>query len=323
MDFYIVTGTSRGIGEAIVKRLTRHGNTIFCVSRTINEDLVDTASAQHIPLYYHEADLSLPASADEFLHEVFSRIDPERAGRIALINNAGMHTGGPAETTPEEYLRLQMETSFLGMVFLTREVLPVMRKTGGGTVINISSIGGLMGLPFQAYYSAAKFAVEGFSEALRMEVKQFNINVVVINPGDFRTSNTANRRKYLAPCGPGDPYEAQFTRSLSVIEADEAGGKNPGLLAKKLTRVVECAKPARRYIIASVDQKLAVLLKKLLPGRLFDMILASHYGVSAHPGVSHTSGASGTPGVSHPSVVPGSPGVSHPSEASGTSGIKK
>lgn len=77
-------------------------------------------------------------------------------------------------------------------------------------IINISSIGGLMGLPFQPFYSAAKFAVEGFSEALRMEVQSFNVRVVVINPGDFRTCNSANRRKFLAPVTEGDPYAGQF-----------------------------------------------------------------------------------------------------------------
>ncbi len=90
---------------------------------------------------------------------------------------------------------------------LTREVLPYMRKQGGGTIINFSSIGGLMGLPFQAFYSAGKFAIEGFSEALRMEVRKFNIKVIVINPGDFHTNNSANRRNFLAPTGPDDPYQ--------------------------------------------------------------------------------------------------------------------
>src|SRR5664279_211637 len=116
-----------------------------------------------------------------------------------------MHTGGPIETSPIENIKLQMDTNFLGTVNLTREVLPIMRKQGGGKIINFSSIGGLMGLPFQGYYSTSKFAIEGFSEALRMEVKQFNIKVVLINPGDFHTSNTANRRNFLAPTGIDDP----------------------------------------------------------------------------------------------------------------------
>ena len=88
-----------------------------------------------------------------------------------------MHTGGPIETSSMVNIKLQLDTNFLGTVILTQEVLPYMRKQGGGTIINFSSIGGLMGLPFQGFYSAAKFALEGFSEALRMEVNQFNIKV--------------------------------------------------------------------------------------------------------------------------------------------------
>ncbi len=199
-------------------------------------------------------------------------------GRIdVLINNAGMHTSGSVETSPPENIKLQMDSNFIGTVALTREVLPVMRKQGGGTIINLSSIGGLMGLPFQGFYSAAKFAIEGFSEALRMEVAKFNIKIVVINPGDFRTNNSANRRKFLSPTGENDPYKDPFERSLKVIEKDEANGRDPVTLAQKLVKIVESNNPRQRYIIASFDQKLAVVLKKILPGRWFRMILEGHY----------------------------------------------
>ena len=131
-----------------------------------------------------------------------------------------------------------------------------------------------MGLPFQAFYSASKFAVEGFSEALRMEVARFNIKVIVINPGDFHTSNSANRRKYIAPAG---AYEGQFERSLSVIEKDEANGWQPEILARKISRIVESRNPRQRYVVASFEQKLAVVLKRILPGRWFMSILSGHY----------------------------------------------
>jgi short-subunit dehydrogenase len=203
-----------------------------------------------------------------------------KEGRIdVLINNAGMHTGGPIETSPPENIKIQMDTNFMGTVTLTREVLPHMRRQGGGTIITLSSIGGLMGLPFQAFYSAGKFAIEGFSEALRMEVRQFNIKVIVINPGDFCTSNSANRRKYLALSGEGDPYKEQFTKTLAVIEKDEANGWKPEVLARKLCRIIECKKPRQRYIIASFEQRLAVMLKYILPGSLFRKILEDHYGI--------------------------------------------
>lgn len=263
----LITGISSGFGKDTARLLAGNGHSVYGTVRkacevdgTVNVLMMDLTDID-----------SIKRTVSEVV---------EREGRIdVLINNAGMHTGGPIETTPVQNIRLQMETSYMGMVNLTREVLPVMRRNGGGTIINISSIGGLMGLPFQAFYSAAKFAVEGYSEALRMETARFNIRVVVINPGDFHTNNSANRRSFLAPSEPGDPYHEQFRNSLAVIERDEANGRNPLLLAQKLAGIVECSNPRNSYVIASIDQKLAVILKKILPGKIFASILASHYGI--------------------------------------------
>jgi short-subunit dehydrogenase len=110
-----------------------------------------------------------------------------------------------------------------------------MRKQGGGTIINFSSIGGLMGLPFQPFYSAGKFAIEGFSEALRMEVRQFNIKIVLINPGDFHTNNSANRRNFLAPTDVNDPYHEQYLKTMAIIEKDEAMDGSQKYLLKNLS----------------------------------------------------------------------------------------
>ena len=178
-----------------------------------------------------------------------------------------------------EFMAQEALMGFMGMVHLIREVLPVMRKQNSGTIINFSSIGGLMGLPFQAFYSAAKFAIEGFSEALRMEIRQFNIKVILINPGDFHTSNTANRGNFLAPSEINDPYHKQFQTTLAVIEKDELQGWDPVILARKIVKIVECKNPRQRYIIASLDQKLAVVLKYILPGKWFKMILEDHYKI--------------------------------------------
>jgi short-subunit dehydrogenase len=191
-----------------------------------------------------------------------------------------MHTGGPIETSTIENIKLQMDTNFLGMVHLIREVLPIMRQQGGGTIINFSSIMGLIGLPFQAFYSAGKFAIEGFSEALRMEVKKFNIKVVVINPGDFHTNNSANRRNFLAPTVINDPYHEQCEKTLAIIEKDETNGWEPVVLARKIVKIVECKNPRQRYIIATPELKLAVVLKYILPGKWFRMILEAYYKIS-------------------------------------------
>lgn len=262
----LITGISSGFGKQTAALLAQNGHTVYgTVRKTIEIDsLVNVL----------KLDLMNPDSITKAVQTVV-----QREGRIdVLINNAGMHTGGPIETLPLEYIKMQMDTNFLGLVQLTRKVLPVMRKQGSGTIINFGSIGGLMGLPFQGFYSASKFAIEGFSEALRMEVKQFKINVVVINPGDFHTSNSANRRGFLANSDE-DPYQDQFAKTLSIIENDEAKGWSPEVLAKKIVKIVESKKPKQRYVIASLEQKLAVVLKSILPGKVFGKIMEGHYGI--------------------------------------------
>jgi short-subunit dehydrogenase len=135
-----------------------------------------------------------------------------------------------------------------------------------------------MGLPFQGYYSASKFAIEGFSEALRMELKRFNIKIIVVNPGDFHTKNTVNR-KNVFKSDSINAYETQFTKTLSVIENDENNGRKPIILARRLYKILEKKKPANRYIIASFEQNLALVLKRILPGSLFEAILRKHYRI--------------------------------------------
>ena len=263
----LITGISSGFGKQTAELLAAQGHQVY---GTVRRDVDIASSVNGLKL-----DLTDTFSIKNAVHTIL-----EKEGRIdILINNAGMHTGGPVETSPLENIKLQMDTNFLGMVNLTREVLPVMRKQGGGTIINFSSIGGLMGLPFQSFYSAGKFAIEGFSEALRMEVRQFNIKIVLINPGDFHTSNSANSRNFLAPTDTTDAYHDQYMKTMEVIEKDEAGGWEPVVLARKLVKIVECKNPRNRYIIASFEQKLAVMLKNILPGKLFAMILEDHYKI--------------------------------------------
>jgi NAD(P)-dependent dehydrogenase (short-subunit alcohol dehydrogenase family) len=263
----LITGISSGFGKQAAELLAAQGYTVY---GTVRRDTEINSAVKGLKL-----DLTDTASIKQAVKTVV-----EKEGKIdVLINNAGMHTGGPIETSPIENIRLQMDTNFIGMVNLTREILPVMRKQGGGIIINFSSIGGLMGLPFQAFYSASKFAIEGFSEALRMEVKQFNIKVVLINPGDFHTSNSANRRGFLAPTDSSDPYNTQFVKTLGIIEKDEANGWEPVVLARKLVKIVGSKNPRQKYIIASFEQKLAVVLKYILPGKLFSRILEDHYKI--------------------------------------------
>jgi NAD(P)-dependent dehydrogenase (short-subunit alcohol dehydrogenase family) len=261
-----ISGISSGFGRKTAELLAAKGHIVYGTVRRETETMPNI-NVLKMDLTDH---LSIR-------HAVGSVLKKE--GRIdILINNAGMHTGGAIETTPIENIRLQMDTNVMGMIYMLREVLPAMRKQRDGTIINFSSIGGLMGLPFQGFYSASKFAIEGISEALRMELKPFNIKVVVINPGDFHTNNTANRRNFLTRIS-NDPYADQFKKTLAIIEKDENGGWPPEVLAEKLVNIIEAKNPCKRYVIAKAEQKLAVVLKNILPAAWFMKILAPYYGI--------------------------------------------
>ncbi len=263
----LITGISTGFGKATASSLASRGHIVY---GTVRKPAETDPKVHALPM-----DLTDENSIEAAVGTVI-----QKEGRIdVLINNAGMHVGGPAETTPLEYARLIMDTNFMGLVRVTRAVLPVMRKQKSGTIINFSSIGGLMGLPFQPYYSASKFAIEGFSEALRVELLEFGIKVVVINPGDFHTNNSVNRRNFLAPTGENDPYFRNFGSALASMEKDEAGGWKPDILAAKLTRIAECKNPASRYKIGSFIQRISVSVKRLVSGNTWAKILAMFYNI--------------------------------------------
>lgn len=200
----------------------------------------------------------------------------EAEGRIdTFINNAGMGIGGPLEFCSIEDCQRQMDVNFMGMVRYIREVVPVMRAQGHGHIICFSSIGGLVGLPFQGMYSASKFAIEGYCEALRLELKQFGINVTTIEPGDFSTSFTAQRKSVA------DPEVARiypnYPRCLNSIEHDENNGLKPDFLAKKIARIVKMKKPGYHYIISTFLQRCAVYARTLLPAPLFAWVMKIYY----------------------------------------------
>jgi NAD(P)-dependent dehydrogenase (short-subunit alcohol dehydrogenase family) len=261
-----ITGISSGFGKSVSTLLAKKGYIVYGTYRTPCEVDIQVNALQ--------MDVTDVVGVNRCINSVL-----EKEGRIdVLINNAGMHTGGPVEMIADDLVRLQMETNFMGAVNTVKAVLPSMRRQKEGTIMNITSIGGLMGLPFQGYYSAAKFALEGWSEALRMELRPFNIRVIVIEPGDFHTRNTLNRINIHTVNGE-DSYEAQFNRTLDVIQHDENGGWHPDILAAKIGDILEKKRPAERYIVASVSQKLAAALKYILPQKWFSALLRGHYGI--------------------------------------------
>lgn len=259
----LITGITSGFGRAMAARLNSDGHKVYGTYRRDSEQIPGVT--------YLKADVRDEESLKSAVNQV---IDNE--GRIdTIISNAGMGIGGPLEFTSIEDAQRQMDVNFMGMVRLLNLVVPIMRRQNQGHIICVSSIGGLMGLPYQGMYSASKFAIEGYCEALRLEVRQFGIHVTVINPGDFSTGFTAQRDKVSSAealaAYPG------YSKSMESIEHDENSGLKPDRLARRISRIVCKRHPRNRYIIATFIQKTSVVLKALLPSKWYGRILSSYY----------------------------------------------
>lgn len=259
----LITGISSGFGKAMAERLSSEGHKIYGTHRR---------EVERIPgVTYIKAEASDEAQVEAAVKQV---VDAE--GKIdVFINNAGMGIGGPLEFCSLADAQRQMDVNWMGMVRFLHFVIPVMRKQGYGKILCFSSIGGLMGLPFQGLYSASKFAIEGYCEALRLELKAFNIKVVLIEPGDFATSFTAQRKSVCD----SEAYEVykSYAASLASIEHDETSGLKPEYLAAKISKIVACRNPRYNYIISTLEQRLSVFLKAILPPSCFAAILSSYY----------------------------------------------
>lgn len=260
-----ITGVSSGFGLAIAGQLAGQGHTVYGSSRKEHFELDGVRVLK--------MDVTLPDEVESAVKAII-----EREGRIdVLINNAGIGLAGAIEDFSEQEAFAEMNTNFLGAHRCCKAVLPIMRRQKSGTIVTIGSIAGLMGLPFQGFYSASKHALEGLMESLRYEVNPWGINVVMVNPGDFSTGFTANRQ--LVKNSSKSDSDKALNTTLTVIESDEKSGLKAEMLARKVASIVTMKRPASRYIVASLEQRLAVCLRRLLPPKWFFGILAQHYKV--------------------------------------------
>ncbi len=263
MKVVLITGISSGFGFAIAQRLAK-GN--YRVYGTVRKEIDLIPNVNY---------LYMDVVSDESVKQAIDEVQ-QKEGRIdVLINNAGVGIAAPLEFTKITDIKYLMDVNFLGAVRVIQTVLPIMRKQSSGLIISISSIGGLIGLPYQGIYSAGKFALEGFCQALYHEVRQFNIKVLIINPGDFATRFTANRL-----CAEKDDSTAvypNFGKTLSKIEQDEKNGLHPDELAKRIERLISKKNAPVRHVIASPLQKFSVFLKRILPEKLFYRIISKYY----------------------------------------------
>jgi len=261
----LVTGASSGIGKTCAEYLAAKGFVVYGTSRK---------GMENTDVHMLQVDVTQPTSVRAAVQRII-----DEQGRIdVVINNAGMGIGGAVELATANEIQQQMQTNFMGTVNVCTAVLPHMRAARRGKIINISSLAGAMAIPFQGFYSASKFAIEGYSEALSMEVQPFNIKVSVVEPGDFATGFTAARIVSEATLNSSD-YGARFKKCLQLIEKEENNGCNPLKLAKKIHRIIRSKRPKFRYRVGNLLQTTFTASKAIIPSRWHQALLRVFYGM--------------------------------------------
>lgn len=260
----LITGGSSGIGKSIGEFLVLKGFTVYGTSRN-----PERYSESKFPL------IALDVSDVQSITKAVAMV-VEQAGRLdVLINNAGAGITGPIEEIPMEAIKRNFETNFFGPINVIKAVLPQMRQQKSGFIINITSIAGYMGLPYRGIYSASKGALELVTEAFRMEIKDFNIEMTSVAPGDFATNIAAGR--YHAPVLEHSPYRIPYGNTLKLMDAHVDSGKDPELMAKVIYKIISTDKPKVHYKIGEFMQKFSIVLKRILPDKVYEKMLQNHY----------------------------------------------
>ncbi len=257
----LVTGATTGIGRATAELLSRRGHRVFGTSRD--------PSRVNVPegVEMVEMDVTKGESVEKGVAEVL-----ERAGRVdALVNNVGYVLLGAAEETSFGEFEAQMNTNFAGAVRVTGAVLPYMREQSSGRIVNVSSLGGMAALPYTGAYAASKFALEGYSEALRHEMLPFGVHVSLVEPTNVRTETLASSNREVAASHP-----AYAGIRKHVVSDFKAGGFEskvlPADVAEVMASVIEHPRPRLRYPIGA-QARLIPLLKVLLPQGVFERMI--------------------------------------------------
>ncbi len=270
----VVTGSSSGIGLLTAVELALNGYRVVATMRNLDnrgrlEEAAQKAGMRD-RLDLRRLDItefdSLPGVVDAIVRD-HGRID-------VLVNNAGFSTGGFAEDMQLHEIRDQLETNFFGTVAMTKAVLPVMRKQKAGHIIQISSVTGRSAVPLLGGYAASKFALEGWSEAVSMEVHSLGIRVVLVEPGSYDTDIWERNVKVAAGAlDPNSPNRERSQRFVEFVKGRAKARRDAREVAKLIVRIANDPNPKLRYLIGS-DAKMQVWLKRILPWRTYERIIA-------------------------------------------------
>jgi len=264
----LITGASSGMGKEFAKTLLASGFIVYALARRteLMKDLENLGA--HV--------LKLDISNEPQIEEVIKQIETEQGEVDVLINNAGFGTYGAVEDISIDEARYQFEVNLFGMAKLTQLVIPLMRNRGGGRIINLSSMGGKIYFPLGAWYHATKHAVEGWSDCLRLELAQFNIQVVIIEPGIIATDFGKVVIDGLSHRSSNSPYKKMteaFSRALAK-SYEKNGGTDPKVIANLVLKAIKSSKPKSRYVAGQMAKPM-MFIRKWFGDRIYDKVALS------------------------------------------------
>ncbi|MDO5112588.1 MAG: SDR family NAD(P)-dependent oxidoreductase [Clostridia bacterium] len=252
----IVTGGSSGIGKSTAALLRASGYTVYTLSRH------ETGEESHLA-----ADVADASQVQAAFARVFAQ-----TGRLdLLVNSAGMGISGPIELTSEADARAIFDVNFFGTLHCVQSALPYLRQTKNGRIVNLSSVAAPLSIPYQAFYSATKAAINALTKALSNETAHFGIRVCAVMPGDVRTGFTESRRKT-----PDNGLYPAADHAVAVMEQDELGGMTPHTVARVILKAATAKSPKILYV-AGGKYKLFCLIEKLLPATLCNKLVGKIY----------------------------------------------
>jgi NAD(P)-dependent dehydrogenase (short-subunit alcohol dehydrogenase family) len=262
----LVTGASSGIGEATVRRLLADGYKVYAGARRV-ERMQPLQQAGAVLLALDVTDDASMVAAIDTIRKDHGRLD-------ALVNNAGYGSYGALEDVPMDEARRQFEVNVFGLARLSQLATPMMRAQRGGAIVNITSIGGKMHEPLGAWYHATKFAVEGLSDCLRMELAPFGIHVIVIEPGAIKTEWGGIARESMLKYSGDTAYREQAQMHARMFEgADKSNmASPPEVVAETIAGALRAGRPRTRYATGG-GAKMILALRRFTSDRGFDWLM--------------------------------------------------
>ncbi len=248
----LITGVSSGIGLEVARKFIQNDYIVYGIGRK---------NFQLDGLNYIQVDLREYEVVNNKINEIIAK-----EGKIDIvINNAGMGISGPTENVSIDDVKKIMEINFVGVVNVVKSVLPSMRERGEGRIVCVSSVGSLVALPFQSFYSASKSALDSFVDATRSEIKKFGVQILCVHPGDVQTGFTSAREKFAMP--EDNPYKETCERCVGHMEKDEENGMTPAYVANKIYKISVRKRYKLRNVIGN-KYKFFMFVLNLLPRKM-------------------------------------------------------